>query len=378
VGEATTLFATAELDFTNHSLGTGDNFTIESENFTWNWVNSRFEVSVTKNTSQTVVYNTLDSIYEATYGITVGSINGKSVSVTWGNYTANFYGLYYENGTFIGSVDVTAQLPSSSETFSVNGYQAKNFGEEPIMFYWDLSGGGRRRIYYITDNATYYIFTPEVNYTLYEFNIDDYTGKVGEGDAYLESLRIVNASESLIERMKIQDTVNTVPLTLGQSVTYILQIKFADGSTYRYGYFVPAVDPTPTLPITEIDFGDQAHTVYQYITAEATRPVATTIRLVYSDLTPSYDTLRVNFTVELRNGTEVYSDSIADTDIKSRILLYGTWDTRAYRTPERQSCILRCYRLLYRSCPPRTGNNECVYRLRPKIFQDVWAERLQS
>jgi len=100
-------------------------------------------------------------------------------------------------------------------------------------------------------------------------------------------------------------------------VTYILQIKFVDGSTYRYGYFVSAVDPTPTLPITEIDFGEQAHTVYQYITAEATRPVATTIRLVYSDLTPIYDTLRVNFTVELRNGTEVYADSIADMDIVS-------------------------------------------------------------
>jgi len=95
---------------------------------------------------------------------------------------------------------------------------------------------------------------------------------------------------------------------------YQLQVIFPDGSVYDYGYFFPGVDLAPTIAITSIEFGQQAHTVYQYITAEATRPSATHIQVDYTDETPGYDTTELNMTISYRNGSIAYTSAIAGSD----------------------------------------------------------------
>jgi len=225
-----------------------------------------------------------------------------------GNYTFTVNGLYYENGNFSGSVELSTYNSEGTYLIDINGSRSLGFDELPILFSFPINSH-MRRLYAFENGETFYLFTPDEAYSNYEFDIDDYTGKSGEGAFYLESYRSVNGTFRMIERMKVLDAVNDVPLTLVTAQTYRLLIRFADDSTYVFGFFVSGIDPTPILSITDMEFGEQAHTVYQYILAEATRPNATHIRMSYEDDTPSFDTVIANFTVTLRNGTLAYNSS---------------------------------------------------------------------
>jgi len=230
------------------------------------------------------------------------------------DYQYLFYGPYYENGTAynttLENILVTAHSLSGNTEFNAsNGYIYAS-DEKPILFSYSISTI-LRRLYVYNDTETFYVFYPEDIYANYEFDINDYTGKTAQGESYLESYRSVNGTSRMVERMSIKDVVNNVPLLLVKYQTYNLIIRFSDNSIYTFGIFIAGVDPTPILSITEISFGEQAHTVYQYIVAEASRPNATSLRMIYQDSSPEYNTIRVNFTVEYRNGTQAYNESIA-------------------------------------------------------------------
>ena len=222
--------------------------------------------------------------------------------------TYTFHGLYYENGTAAGAVNVTAYFPSNAtDTFQVNGSKTVYYEEQPLLFTFPVSSD-IRRIYVTEHNDTFYLFTPESSYTTYEFTIKDYTGVIGEGDSYLEALRYVNSTERLIERMKIQDTITSVPLILVVNRVYVLQVRLSDGSTYRFGYYVSGVDPTPTLSIRTISFSQAAQVTYRYVTVEATRSSdATTITVNYQDNLDQ--TILVDLEIRYQNGTVAYSDN---------------------------------------------------------------------
>jgi len=77
------LYCTAELEYDGHPLGAGDILRIEDTVFNWDEEDSRFEATVTSETVETVTYDTLTSCEENTYGITSGSMNGYSLTVSW-------------------------------------------------------------------------------------------------------------------------------------------------------------------------------------------------------------------------------------------------------------------------------------------------------
>jgi hypothetical protein len=83
VGTEGTWYATAELEYDNHSLDLGDTLTLSGYAFSWDAVDNRFEATDTKNTPQAVTINAFDSGSEATYGITAGNINNLSQSIGW-------------------------------------------------------------------------------------------------------------------------------------------------------------------------------------------------------------------------------------------------------------------------------------------------------
>lgn len=98
------LRATAELEYDNTTLGSGDSLTIEGEVFTWDASDSRFEADVVSSTAQSITYNTFTAGSEATYNITTGNINGKSVTVTWGSI---YYTITVATQSGSGTIDVT-------------------------------------------------------------------------------------------------------------------------------------------------------------------------------------------------------------------------------------------------------------------------------
>ncbi len=309
VGETVYLYATAELAFDGHPPDADDSLNISGVGFDWDWAEERLYAEVNKSTPGAITYDTLTSVEEYSYGITLGTMDGNTVTVTWGDFEVHFLGLFNENGTFAGSVNVTAHLPSGTTIFPVDGQEDKGFSETPEMFSFPLAGGGYRYIYSFQDNETLYLFTPDATYSVYSFTIRDYTGQVGRAETYLESLRIVNGSERLIERQIIWDTANSIPLTLVQSQIYALQVRFADNSTYRFGYFIPGSEATPTLSIYEIAFSSQAHIPAEHILVEALRPSDTHIRVNYKDSLDDTDEVFVE--VCLLNGTQIWNDTAA-------------------------------------------------------------------
>jgi hypothetical protein len=168
-------------------------------------------------------------------------------------------------------------------------------------------------VYVNEPGETITVFMPEADYATYEFDVRDYTGKL-DANAYLEAWRVVNSTESLIDRSRILDAVNDVPLSLVQYAVYNLRVVFSDGTIYVFGYLVTGVDPTPTISIQNIQWGDQAHTTSTYITMDSTRPSPTTILASYLDQTPAdYSTTLVTLTITYRDGTVLYTTNQADS-----------------------------------------------------------------
>ena len=83
VGDEGIWYATAELEYNNYGLGSGDSFTLSGYAFSWNSTDNRFEATDNKSSAQTVTINSFDSGSEATYGITAGNINNLSQSIEW-------------------------------------------------------------------------------------------------------------------------------------------------------------------------------------------------------------------------------------------------------------------------------------------------------
>jgi len=97
-----TIYCTAELEYDSHTLGAGDTITIEGVLCSWNYANSRFQGSETKSSRQTVTYDTFTSASEATYGITVGTMNSLSTSIMWASAPTND-ALSLKNGDTVSS-----------------------------------------------------------------------------------------------------------------------------------------------------------------------------------------------------------------------------------------------------------------------------------
>lgn len=222
-------------------------------------------------------------------------------------YYYQFDGLYIENGTKTGNVNVTIHLPSGSNEYMIDGQSNYGFNEEPLQAVWSLEGGGSRRIYFHNNYESIKFFTPDDDYASYSFTIKDYTGSIGAGDTFLEALRIVNGTEFLIERALIMDAINAVPLTLTQNQIYILQIRLSDDSLYRFGYFIPSSDPTPTIIINQMPFSSQTHYLGEDISTLATRPTPTHIQLTYLD--KSELTIGLDIEILFLNKTVAYTDS---------------------------------------------------------------------
>ena len=69
-------------------------------------------------------------------------------------------------------------------------------------------GGASRRIYSIgSENFT--VTYPESTFDTYVFTVRDFTGKTALGDTYLEAWRVINGTDTLIER-QIIDVHNEV------------------------------------------------------------------------------------------------------------------------------------------------------------------------
>lgn len=81
--------ATAELEYDHHALGSEDTLTIESLFLPWDSEVSEFNGKEKKDTPQSKTYN--EGVgNEATYGITVVNMDGKNVTVTWGEADEDF------------------------------------------------------------------------------------------------------------------------------------------------------------------------------------------------------------------------------------------------------------------------------------------------
>jgi len=226
--------------------------------------------------------------------------------VTWhlsSDYAFYFDDAVYENGTDAGTVTVTASLVDDSEDFSVSGEDWWYSPTLPTAFSWDI-GGGAARYLYVTDSENFTVTLPDGTDYSYGFTVKDYTGKSGLGDSYLEAYRMINGTETLVERMKITQP-NPTALNLVYGKTYHVKILYADGSRYDWGYFLAGADTSNTIIARSTTFTDQAHFIHQTIRVEATRSGdGSTITVDYNDTRDR--TTWSNVTITRRGGGTVF------------------------------------------------------------------------
>ena len=228
-----------------------------------------------------------------------------TLKVEMGDYYYTLHGLYYENGPFLGEVNITAVTSSGPEEYMVNGSRVIAKSEPVAFFFWNLPGGGIRRIYTTYNIETFYLFTPHDTYSSYAFDITDYIGAIGFQDSYLELYSTVNSTTYLVERYLIWDSESESPLTAMLNKIYSLKISLPDDKDYSFGYWVPTTATPPTLTLSLLDPDDYYQPISGIVEIEATRPNATHIQVVYLDKMGL--TLSVFVNITLRNETMVYN-----------------------------------------------------------------------
>ncbi len=224
----------------------------------------------------------------------------SNVPDDWIKY--QFTDTYYENGTLATpSINVSVSADGYSDEFNTSGGKTRYYTPEPTTFYWDIGGGLARYVHsFGSENIT--VTIPDDTDYIYSFTVKDYTSKT---PAYLEAYRTINGSETLIERMPVQQP-NMVPFNLVYGKTYHLKILFTDGTRYDWGYFVAAGTTELTLIIRTVEFSDQLQPLYGTIFVEATRnTVGTTITVDYNDTRTN--TVWGNVSIRVRNGAVIFT-----------------------------------------------------------------------
>ena len=247
----------------------------------------------------------VDDIWAIDSGIVA---NYSMLYINWHldtDYVYQFTDTYYENGTrYIPPVNVTATGSGFVEEFNTSGGTNQYYPVEPELFYWGITDGvttTSRRIYSVGDeNLT--VTYPESSFDTFVFTIRDFTNKLSKGVAYLEAWRIINATDTLIERQKI-DVHNEVPINLVYGATYTIRVRFYDGSYYDWGTFVPGETTTFTIVLRGVAFTDQAYQVANFIFVEIARPTGTTFTVDYE--ATKNQTIWANVTIMIRNGAIV-------------------------------------------------------------------------
>ena len=220
-------------------------------------------------------------------------------------YTYGFSDTYYENGTLcVPPVNVSFTGPGYGGEFNTSGGKVIYFQPEPEQFYWTITDGvstTSRRIFSLgSENLT--VTVPDGLFDTFVFTVRDFTSKLSKGDAYLEAWRIINSTDTLIERRKI-DTHNEVPLNLVIGATYTIRVRFYDGSLLTWGTFVPGDTATFTIVLRGVAFTDQAYQVANFIFVEITRTGGTLFTIDYE--ATKNQTIWANVTIQIRNGAVV-------------------------------------------------------------------------
>ena len=83
VNTVATFWATAQLEYGGHALGSSDTLNISDVGMTWDGGDSRFEGNASKATVQQAAYDSFTSGSEATNGITSGNMDSTSATITW-------------------------------------------------------------------------------------------------------------------------------------------------------------------------------------------------------------------------------------------------------------------------------------------------------
>lgn len=230
-------------------------------------------------------------------------------------YLYTFTGLFYENGTNAGGVNITTTFTTGEEIFEVNNSASpvtRGWDSEVVSFSWALVGGGTR-VYHPRDNSEeIMLFTPEDSYSTYEIDLIDYTSKVGPSNTYLDAIRYVNGSQHIIERKRVQNVLTDVALLMVIGKAYSFRVLFYDDTQLSFAYFVPGLDQNPILLLQATFFSDQIHASQQDILFEVSRsPGGTTIQGEYLD--EGNLTTYVIFEVQYYNYTVAYDSDAADS-----------------------------------------------------------------
>jgi len=220
-------------------------------------------------------------------------------------YIYDFIGPFWENGTaYPDNVTITAYYLGNTSSHVLDGNFTLGLNSSLVLFRYNV-GEADRILYPAGSTGTFYAWIPEQNYSVYQVQVKDYIGAYGRGDVWLESHRVINNSERLVERVKVQDALNRVPVIMVTARVYTLKVRLESGTVYTFGYYVSGVDQDIILSLDEIAFSDLAKFSYTYFTWEATRPNATRIRINYADSLE--DTTSVDLYIKYRNGSVVTS-----------------------------------------------------------------------
>jgi len=195
-----------------------------------------------------------------------------------GGGTYDFHGAFDEDGIRDGAINCTVFRQSeSSVTFELDGDYQLTTADIPIAAYFDIGNNESRVYYFYQSYEEVYVINPTDPYDTYLFTVVD---MVGTEWAYLETLLVINGTDTIVERWDIK-AVQEMPFTLSWGVTYKLRIVCNLG-TYYYSSFVAGASYGTLLSITS-DMFPVTFVTTEPLTVTGQRMNGTWLRAYYYD-----------------------------------------------------------------------------------------------
>lgn len=195
-------------------------------------------------------------------------------------YSFNFYGAYYDDGTFAGAVNCTLWRENQSPVnFELNGTYSTSADVLPAILQIHLAYNESRTMY-LLEAGDYYVFIPqEGNLYTYYFQILDFMGVTDGG--YIETWLNVNGTLRLIERQWL-GLMNDIPFIMSWSFTYWVAIYHEDYGRAYAGTYIAKSKTTFLIGITP-DLFPQAIPSTSGIYRSCIRVNGTYVSFYYSD-----------------------------------------------------------------------------------------------
>jgi hypothetical protein len=172
-----TILVTATLEYDGHVLGSEDTLYMNNTQMSWSGSVFTYDTSIIDTVSEHLFFVNATGAWEATYGIAMTNLNGKSVAVIWDEVIVTSTTSSHENRTVGQYVTIYAVINFTYDGLEITDGTIRIAHDEPTQYHTMSYSGGAWEVQITsstTGNLTFYVYDVVSSpYSITELNLND-------------------------------------------------------------------------------------------------------------------------------------------------------------------------------------------------------------